>query len=153
MQIGDLSPLLADQDAIISCLGQRSAADANLMRDSALAVAKALARVKVRRYVVISQGLLFKSRNPLISLLRILLARHLKDSAAMERVLVQSEVQWTIVRPPRLTEGRRFKGYRAEINTRPTGAWSMRRTDLAAFLVDEAERGAYQRRIVGVTSA
>jgi len=153
MRIGDLVSHLADQDVIVSCLGQRSAADAHVLRDSAAVVLGAMGRSTVRRYIVVSQGLLFESRNPLISLLRVLLARHLTDSAAMERRLVQSEVPWNIVRPPRLTEGRQSTGYRAAINARPTGAWSMGRANLAAFLVDEAESGTYQRQIVGVAAA
>src|SRR5262249_24211380 len=60
--------------------------DANLLRDSATAMLAAMARVGVRRCLVVSQGLLFPSWNPVITLLRAILARHVADSTAMERV-------------------------------------------------------------------
>ena len=43
-------------------------------------------------------------------------------------------------------------GYRAEVDAWPRGGWSMRRTDLAAFVLDVAERRTYARAIVGLAS-
>src|SRR5262245_45079360 len=63
------------------------------------------ARTGMRRCVVVSQGLLFPSRNPMIGLLRMMLARHVADSTAMERVLQESSIDWTIARPPYLKDG------------------------------------------------
>jgi putative NADH-flavin reductase len=99
-----LVPVLANRDAVISCLGQRSREDANLLHDSAVAILEAMARSSARRYLVVSMGLLFPDRNPGLALLRMILARHIADSAAMERVVCASKVGWTIVRPPRLKE-------------------------------------------------
>jgi putative NADH-flavin reductase len=52
-----LTPVLAGHDAIISCLGQRSRQDANLLRDSAIAMLAAMVGGGVRRCLVVSQGL------------------------------------------------------------------------------------------------
>ena len=148
----DLTSVLGGHDAVISCLGQRSTSDATLLRDAAAAALEALRRAGVRRYVVLSQGLLFSSRNPIIHLLRLILARHVADSAAMERLVCASDIDWTIVRPPRLLDGGAAKGYRIELDAQPKGAWSMQRADLAAYLLDEAEYRKNPRAIVGITS-
>jgi putative NADH-flavin reductase len=147
-----LTPILADHDAIISCLGQRLRQDANLLRDSAAAMLAAMVRVGVRRCLVVSQGLLFPSWNPVITLLRAILARQVADSTAMERLVETSCTDWTIVRPPRLVDGGRPVGYRVKADALPEGAWAMQYADLAAFLLDAAEKGEHLKRIVGVAS-
>ncbi len=148
----DVAKALLNQDVVVSCLGQRSKSDASLLRTAASAMVQAMRSGKVRRYIVVSQGLLFPSRNPVIALLRMILARHVADSIAMEQLVQASGVEWTIVRPPRLQEGGKPRGYRVRVDSQPVGRWSMQRVDLAAYLLDEAERGEHVRTIVGVTS-
>ena len=53
------------------------------------------------------------------------------------------------VRPPRLTNGPLTRHYQVADNRFPPGKRSLRRADLADFLLDELERGAHLRRIVG----
>jgi putative NADH-flavin reductase len=147
-----LTPILAGHDAVISCLGQRSRRDASLLRDSAAAVLAAMAACGVGRYLVVSQALLFPSRNPVVILLRALLARHVADSTAMEQLIERSSTDWTIVRPPRLVNGGRARGYRVTAGALPDGAWTMRYADLAAFLLDAAQNDEHLKTIVGVAS-
>jgi putative NADH-flavin reductase len=59
-----LTPILAGHDAVISCLGQRSRADASLLQDAAAAMLTAMNRIGVRRNLVVSQGLLFPGWSP-----------------------------------------------------------------------------------------
>jgi putative NADH-flavin reductase len=147
-----LTPILADHDATIFCLGRRSRQDANLLRDSSTAMLAAMARVGVRRCLVVSQGLLFPSWNPVITLLKAILARHVADSTGMERLVEASSTDWTIVRPPRLVDGGPPVGYRVKADALPEGAWAMQYADLAAFLLDAVERGEYVKTIVGIAS-
>jgi putative NADH-flavin reductase len=148
-----LAPSLAGQDAVISCLGPRSRDDAHLQEQAAAAMLAAMRGAGVRRYLVVSQGLLFPNRNPLIALLRLIFARTVADSTAMERLVRASDADWTILRAPRLLEGGVPRGYRIEVGARPRGAVAMQRADLAACLLDEAERPAHIKQILGVTSA
>lgn len=148
----ELAVALPGHDVVVSTLGHRSREDDTLLRDGAAAILKALQGSGVARYIVVSQGLLFPSKNPIIALLRLIFASTVADSNAMERLVRASDLAWTIVRPPRLQEGGAARGYRVRVDARPGGASSMERTDLATFLVDEAERGQYPRSIVGVGS-
>jgi hypothetical protein len=123
-----------------------------LLRDAATVMLQAMGRSGIRRYLVISQGLLFPSRNPVVWLLRWILARHVADSTAMEKLVRTSDVDWTIVRPPRLQDGGTRRGCRSRAEAWPAGASAMQRADLAAFLIDETEKAKYIRAVVGVTS-
>ena len=147
-----LTPALANHDAVISCLGQNSQRDAHLLRDAASVILDAMTCTGVRRCLMVSQGLLFPSRNPIIFLLRLILARHVADSIAMERVVSVSDVDWTIVRPPRLLEGGAPRGYRIEVGVQPSRPWSMQRVDFAAYLLDEMENRKHVKTIIGITS-
>jgi putative NADH-flavin reductase len=147
-----LAPAVANHDVVISCLGQKSPGDAHLLQNAAGAVLDAMASTGIRRLLVVSQGLLFPSRNPIILLLKLILARHVADSIAMEQIVCASEVDWIIVRPPRLLEGGPSRGYRIEVGAEPRGPWSMQRADLAAYLLDEAETREHTRTVIGITS-
>ena len=148
-----IAAVLGEADVVLSCLGQRSSADATLLTDSASAVVKAMRDRRAIPYIVISQGLLFPSKNPFIGLLRLLLRRHVRDSEGMERVLLQSDLQWEIVRPPRLKDSPGRSGYCIAAGSRPAKPAVMERADLARYLVDESERGAHLREVIGITAA
>jgi putative NADH-flavin reductase len=75
------------------------------------------------------------------------------DSEEMERIVRASDLDWTIVRPPRLTNGHRTELYAVSSGHMPAGAGGTstpRRPDLAHFLLDEVERGDRVRQIVGI---
>jgi putative NADH-flavin reductase len=149
----DLAPAISGHDAVVSCLGQRTSSDAGLLSRSASAAASALGDTNVRRYVVVSQGLLFSSANPVVLLLRLILRRHVADSRAMEEVVTKTNLDWTIVRPPRLTSGKPSGGFKKAAGAQPKGSWSMDYDDLGACLLDMVESRSNVREIVGVTSA
>jgi hypothetical protein len=91
----------------------------------------------------------FPTQNPIVLLIRWGLAKILTDSIAMEGLVQSADVDWTIVRPPMLRSGGAARGYRVHPNE-VGRSWSMQRVDLAAFLLDEAEKGEYRRKVVGV---
>jgi putative NADH-flavin reductase len=145
-----LKTALCGQDAVISCLGQRGKADAYLLQQSSSAMIDAMHATGVSRYIVVSQALLFPSNSFIVKLLRRVLARHIADSAAMEKMLQLSDLRWTIVRPPRLTKNGRSAGYRKEIDTLPIKAGSLQYGDLATCLVDLVEDETSFSHIIGV---
>ncbi|WP_315766981.1 MULTISPECIES: NAD(P)-dependent oxidoreductase [unclassified Bradyrhizobium] len=153
LRADDLAQALSGQDVIISCLGQRSRSDRRLLQNAASAALAAMSRAGVCRYLVVSQGLLFPSRDPIVAVLRLLLKRHVADSSEMERRVGASAADWTIVRAPRLLMGGSQRGYRSRLNALPRGAMTLERADLAAFLLDLAESEVHKRQVVGVTSA
>ena len=148
-----LASILPRHDIVISCLGQRVRTDGGILQRSAEAMRDAMKRTSGRPLFVVSQGLLFPSRNPLIFLLRWILASHVRDSRAMEAVLRATGIDWMIVRPPRLLDGGKSEGYRIAVDARPSGPASMQRSDLAAFLLDQAEERRHSQKVIGITAA
>jgi putative NADH-flavin reductase len=71
----------------------------------------------------------------------------------MEAPIEASNLDWTIVRPPRLTSGARTGQYRVEEGRLPDGGFTISRADQAVFLLDELDRNQYVRKIVGVSRA
>jgi putative NADH-flavin reductase len=73
-----------------------------------------------------------------------------RDREEQERIVRESGLDWTIVKPPRLTDGPATGRVRAGADVR-VGLFSrMSRADLAAFMLDEIERRAlvHQRVLV-----
>jgi putative NADH-flavin reductase len=152
LQTHDLERLLPRHDAVISCLGRRSRADPSLLRDAAAATVATMASSGLRRYLLVSQGLLFPGWNPMLLILRLMLRSYVADSSGMERLVSASDTDWTIVRPPRLLDGGAAHGYKVKVGARPSGSSAMQRRDLAAFMVDAVEKRAHLREIVGIAS-
>jgi putative NADH-flavin reductase len=145
----DMALAIKEQDVVVSILGGRTGPNSTLLEEGAAAMLKALGGQRLRRYIVVSSGLLFASRSPRVAILRLVFRKAVADCASMENLVVASDVMWTIVRPPRLTEGG-ASAYRAKTDARPEGALSLSRATLAAFLLDEVETCRYPRNIVGL---
>ena len=99
-------------------------------------------------------AVLFEHQGILSAILRRTLLRNVaKDSAEMERVVMASGLDWTIVRPPRLTNGPLTRRYGVSDDRMPRGArLTVSRADVAHFLLEELEHRAHIHRIVGVAS-
>jgi putative NADH-flavin reductase len=110
--------------------------------------------VGVRRLLVVSAAVLFEGQGFLFWLLRSTFLRNIaEDTGEMERVVMASDLEWTIVRPPSLTNGRLTSRYSVEDDRMPRGGLSLSRADVAHFLLEELDRRAHVRRMVGMASA
>src|SRR6185503_10832684 len=94
-------------DAVVSMLGPPIpfTGRTTIMGDGAAAAVHAMPTAGVRRLVIVSGDLQFPDGGA-PWLLRTTLLRHLvRDQAELERVTQASALDWTIVRPTRLTNG------------------------------------------------
>lgn len=142
-------------DAVLSALGPplppRSwPRSTTILGDAARSTVLAMTSAGVRRVLFISGDLMFPDGGP-PALLRVTLLRHLaKDQAEMERVVRASELDWTLVRPTRLTNGPFTGEQRFEVGAMPRAPRGISRADVADFLLGAAERGDHLREIVGL---
>jgi putative NADH-flavin reductase len=151
----EVAAALAGHDAVISALGptpKQAITGTTLMRDSAAKTLEAMRSAAVRRLLVVSSALLFPGGGPLVSFFRTLIGHHVRDSKRMEELITQSEVEWTIARPPRLVIARE-EDYLAEeghlpvaLSVRAAMSWRA----VAAFLLHAAEGNLHPHRIVGL---
>ena len=146
-----LAQVLLGQDVVLSAFGPATLRRVTTRGEFGTALVTAMERSGVRRAVVVSSGLLFEEQNAIGKLLRGTLFRNLlPDMTAMEATLEKDGLEWTIVRPPRLTHGPLTKSYSVADGRLPKGM-TVSRACVADFMIKEAERPAHVRQIVGLS--
>ena len=73
----------------------------------------------------------------------------MRDSLRMEEVVQNSGLDWTIARPPRLTE-QDYTTYRSREDAAPKMGFSLSRRAVAAFMLDAIEQKKHFHKIVGI---
>ena len=146
-----LAQVLLGQDVVLSAFGPATLRRVTTRGEFGTALVTAMERSGVRRAVVVSSGLLFEEQNAIGKLLRGTLFRNLlPDMTAMEATLEKDGLEWTIVRPPRLTNGPLTKSYSVADGRLPKGM-TVSRACVADFMIKEAEQPAHVRQIVGLS--
>ncbi|TDC90625.1 NAD(P)H-binding protein [Actinomadura sp. 7K507] len=147
------------RDAVITAIGTREGrAPTSVCADSAHAIAGAMKAAGTRRLVVVSASGLDAGPgdDPLTRFVvkPLILQRILKhafaDMRAAEDATRASGLDWTIVRPPRLTEGPGAGRYRKAVDRHVLGGFSMARADLASALLDLAGDASSIGHVVAV---
>lgn len=152
----EVAHVISGQTAVISTLGVGQP----LTHDQAViegvrAIARAAEHASVERLLYLSFIGVKESRDAAGFVLRRLAATLLRhevaDHEAKEATIVESLVDWTIVRPPMLTNGRLTGSYRVgeEIRARsplPT----MSRADVADFMLRQLTDTAFLRKAVRI---
>jgi putative NADH-flavin reductase len=156
MNRASLIPALEDQQAVISVIGARRPwrPDAVYSRgmDNILAVMKSH---RVPRLVCVSASGV-GSRPPATGsvlgrvLLQFLFKNSIADMARMETAVRASDTDWTIVRPPHLTNRPATAAYRVVAGPDVPGGRTLSRSDLAEFLVRQLEADEHSRTVVAI---
>ena len=148
MDENQLFDAIQNHDAIISTLGPRAPfKPSSILRDSALARTQAMQRAGVKRLVVLSAAAHFPGiPNRIVSFI---LHNHMRDSLAMEEIVQASDLDWTIARPPRLTQ-KKESNYRSREDAAPKMGFAVSRKAVAAFMLDAIEQQKHFRKIVGI---
>jgi putative NADH-flavin reductase len=143
-----LSEAMQNHDAVVSALGPREVfKPSSLLQDSALAATRAMGRSGVRRLVVLSAAAHFPGiPNRIVSFI---LRNHMRDSLAMEKVVQDSGLDWTVARPPRLTQ-EQYATYRSREDAAIKRGFSLSRKAVAAFMLDAIEQNKDFQKIVGI---
>jgi putative NADH-flavin reductase len=149
--VAELSAALPGHDAVLSALGPPGPGRTTIHRDCARSTVAAMAATGVRRLLVVSAAVLFPDAGLLAALLRHTMLRNIvEDSGEMEQVIKATDLDWTIARPPRLTNGPRTERYHVEDDRMPRGTATVSRADVAHFLLGELEGRAHLHQIVGM---
>jgi putative NADH-flavin reductase len=156
-------------DAVISCLGPRKPSDAGVTARGTQAIIQAMKAAGVRRIAVVSAAPVsttpspgrpnpprhdpaegFFTRHLLTPLIKRLLAGVYADLARMEDLLRDSGLDWTVVRPPRLTNGPRRGSCREAFGQNLRGGLSISRADVAHFMLSALRRPETIHQAVGI---
>ena len=154
LSTSELERAIQGNDAILSAFGPRvpvMKADANLLRAFASALTSAMRQASVRRLVIVSTAFLFRdSIMPPTHLFgRLFFPGVVVDATAMERTIAESGLDWTIVRPPQLTDKPYTGKYRVREGHLPRFGFNISRADMADCLLNTVEDRASVGKILG----
>jgi putative NADH-flavin reductase len=166
-----LETAVAGADAVLSGLGARSTADTGVAERGTRAVTEAMRATGVRRIVVVSAAPIgtvaspgrphppkhdpgdgFAMRYLLGPLVKAALRGHYADLARMEDVLRDSELDWTAVRPPRLTDKALTGSYRTAPGQNLPGGARISRADVAHLMLRMLDQPETIKQAVGIAN-
>jgi putative NADH-flavin reductase len=148
MDENELRDAMQNHDAVVSTLGPRKVfKPSSMLHDSALATTRAMNRAGVRRLVVLSAAAHFRGIPNRIA--SFIMRNHMRDSLAMEEIVQSNRLDWTIARPPRLTQ-EDYTTYRSREGAAPRMGFTVSRKAVAAFMLDAIEQKKHVRKIVGI---
>ena len=139
---------MQNHDAVVSTLGPRQVfKPTSMLHDSAVATTRAMQRSEVKRLVVLSAAAHFPGiPNRILSFI---LRNHMRDSLRMEEIVQASGLDWTIARPPRLTQ-QDYTAYRSREGAAPKMGFTVSRKAVAAFMLEAIEQKKHFQKIVGI---
>ena len=164
-----LAAALRDVDAVISAVGPHRAAEAGIVAHATAAITHAMDCAGLRRLVVISAapvGVVASTHRPhpprydpgddllmrrmLNPLIRRIFGLVYTDLAAMEDLLRDGSLDWTAIRPPRLTNGPLTRTYRTAIDRNLPHGLTISRRDVAHLMLTVLQEHDTVRHSVGV---
>lgn len=155
-----LVPAVAGRDAVLSALGAPSKREVGIASRGTRAILRAMDEGGVRRYLGVSaapvvswgEGESLPARKVMFPLVRRVFREVYADLAVMEEAVRASGLEWTIVRPPKLTDRPGRGAYQRVIGGNVPRSHSVSRADLAAAMLAMVRDEATVRQGVGVAA-
>ncbi len=153
----DLARVFEGSDAVLSALGAPARNKDQLREFAARATVQAMRQVGTRRLIAVSvygvgetkAHLPFFTRNIVFPLF---LKHAIADHERQEAVIRDSEVQWTLVRPPYLTDGPSTGTYVTGFGADTAGlSWKVSRADVAHCMLELLAGGGQVQAAVGLS--
>jgi len=152
----DVTQVVAGSDAVISVIGARTLKPDTICADSARIVIEAMHSTGARRFVCISGAGLNDNAGFIIQrIVRPLLLKNVyADAIEQDKLIAASELDWTIVRPYRLTTGAATAHYK--VADQPFRSpiflrWTSR-ADVADFMARESQANQHIQKITFISS-
>jgi putative NADH-flavin reductase len=158
-------------DAVLSGLGPRKRSETGIASRGTRAIVEAMQAREVRRIVVVSAAPIgtvaspgrpeppkhdpgdgFLMRHVFAHVAKTLFRKHYTDLALMEDLLHESGLDWTIVRPPGLSNRPRTGTYRTAYGQNLPGGFRVSRADVADFMLRVLEQPETMKEVIGIAS-
>jgi putative NADH-flavin reductase len=153
LDVDQLSRALGGHDAILSAIGVRppqAFRPHSTVQECAASTMAAMTRCGVNRFVFVSAAVLFPMKGISYAFFRWLLQHISSDLETAEHIVSATPFDWTIVRPPRLTNGS-GSSYRVAPNALPHKGNVATFRSVAAFMIDAVEQRSHIRELVGLS--
>ncbi|MEX2116478.1 MAG: SDR family oxidoreductase [Bacteroidota bacterium] len=154
---GSVETAVKGQDAVLSALGhKRWMIPSSILSQGTRVLVDAMKRQGVRRLICETSLGVGDSRGRLglyytLFVIPVIVFFYFRDKKKQEDVIRQSGLDWVIVRPGRLTNGRKREEYRHGSKV-GNYIWtvSISRADVADFMLSQLENDRYVHQAVGV---
>jgi putative NADH-flavin reductase len=156
-------------DAVLSGLGPRPLTEVGIASEGTRAIIQAMQATDVRRVVVVSAAPIgtvpspgrpkppkydpgdgFFMRNLFGPMIKAALRTPYADLALMEEIVRDSGLDWTVVRPPRLTDKPLTGVYRTAFGQNLRGGLFISRADVANLMLRVIEQPETVRQVIGI---
>ncbi|HEY1922053.1 MAG TPA: SDR family oxidoreductase [Tepidisphaeraceae bacterium] len=148
---------VAGADAVISVLGVRKLGKNTILSDGTRNIIAAMQSQNVRRFICETSLSVGDSLGQMSWIfekvaLPLLLKNAFADKEIQEKYVMQSQLDWTIVRPAMLTNGPRTGVYKTWVG-KPTDPIRRKisRADVADFILKQAASSEFTNRAVGLS--
>ena len=129
-------------DVVISCLGTRNREATVVYSQGVSNIIQAMKKVDMDRIICLSAGAVEIAPNTsffmkflIKNILQKLFKYNYTDMLLMEGILRKSNLNWTVIRPPRLLNGDKTGKYRTSKNEFISNMSSLTRADLADYII------------------
>lgn len=158
-------------DAVLSGLGPRKRSDAGVTSRGTRAIVQAMQATGVRRIIAVSAAPIGTVPSPgrpnppkhdpgdgfLMRYLgapfaRAMFREHYADLALTEDILRDSDLDWTIVRPPRLTDNAPTGHYRTAYGQNLRGGITIPRADVADHMLRVLDQPETVKQVIGIAT-
>lgn len=154
----DLARCIEGQDAVLCALGhKRFFVKTSILSRGTSNLLNAMKNNRVKRLICITSLGINDSRFKLglyytLFTIPVILFFYFRDKAKQERMIRESDLDWTIIRPGQLTDGKRRGTYRHGPNK---GSYvltnTISRADVADFMLSQLKDTTYLRKTTGIT--
>ena len=158
-------------DAVLSGLGPRSRSDGDIVSHGTRAIVDAMQATGARRIVVVSAAPVgtvaspdrprpprhdpgdgFFMRHLFSHVAKIAFGSLYRDLALTEDILQDSGLDWTVVRPPKLTDKPLTGTYRTAFGQNVRGGWSVPRADVADLMLRAVQQPETIKQVMGIAT-
>ena len=166
-----LESAIGGSDAVLSGLGPRTMAEAGVVTPGTRAVIEAMVATGVRRIVVVSAAPIGTVPTPnrphppkhdpgegvvmryvLTPIVKKVLRGNYRDLALMEELLRDSHLDWTAIRPPRLTDGPLTGTYRTAAGRNLRRGPLVSRADVAHYMLRVLDQPETIKQAIGIAN-
>lgn len=155
MSARELSDALPGYDAVLSVLGTRGLGATSVLVDSSRATISAMRKTGVRRLVILSSALLDSHIGIVNRIVSRTILRHFSsDQRAMEKLVTASDLDWTVLRPPRMTASAPDDQSSASLHDPPDAeGMQITKEEVARVMLETVENRKYVRQLIHIRGA
>ncbi|MEC7984811.1 MAG: SDR family oxidoreductase [Myxococcota bacterium] len=150
-----VSQTIASQEAVLCAIGGSGLGDSSTRTEVTKNILVAMEEHRVRTLIVCSSLGAGRSKRhlPLIGKLIVgtVLRKAIFDHTVQETAIRERDLDWVIVRPPRLIDAEKTENYRVAEETESFTASQISRADVAHFMLRALEEDKWKRKAISIS--